>query len=785
MKTPTDQEILSRVEAWFPGAQSFWKPHHDRFEKIRTFTKASGENGQWTDEEVAARNSTNPPRVTLTENLLGPFINQVVNDIKKSDFGAQAKGRDNGTDPKLAEVRQGLHRGIQQIGGFKAALDNAADDLVTGGLGAFRFVTRYADPKSHHKEIEYLELDPTRLFHGDGTNRKRNFSDVTDSLVFEPYSEARFKAEFGKDPKQFLGGSAVSPVWGNGNTPWVSEYFYKDETPEVLVECIDRKSRYVSEVKEILKDPERLAPLLRDRQDLLLMSQLGQALTVDDLVARDEKTGEPISRESTRCQIWWCKIAGREVLQVEAWPGLFIPNFLATGRKVGKAGDYKWFGLAEPAVGVQRAHNYAFSAMVERAGKSPKLRTYAALESIPPEFRGDWDNLATSNAEVLYYNAYRDGDDRLLPVPQQSTPVQTDPAFADLRAMTEQGIRNVLGMWESALGANSQERSGIAIRTRERQADTGNYDWGANLAVAAEHCFVATDEIANKVIDVPTQVRIVGEDDKEEVIWAASLEEDDPNPDGYFDLNRGKYDIVCKMSPSADTKRDEQSQGMEALFEGDPEMRAVLAPEYIALQPWKGAQKLAKVAESYRAMKFPGIKSGDEQADQSQAMAQELQQTKAQLQQAQEQLQKAQQATQENASLKIQNQAVQADKSIEAARLQVEHAQLEIERFKADTDRLKVNAEIANKNNAMLLDADKQRHEQLLASAKTVQDAHAQEHAQQKDRFNAAQGVEQHKDKIGLEGRKLDQAAQAAAQKDAPTGGTGSNADAGRKTVNS
>lgn len=776
MKKPTPQEVMKRVEDWFPRAQAFWKPHHDRFEKIKKFTKASGENGQWTDEEVAARSITNPPRVTLTENLLGPFVNQVANDLKQSDFGAQVKGKDNGADPKLAEVRQGLHRGIQQIGGFKAALDQAADDLVTGGLGAFRFITRYQNPKSFQKEIEYLDLDPVRLFHGDGSHRKSNFSDVTDSLVYEPYSEAKFKAEFKKDPKTFLGGRATSPVWGSGNTPWVSEYFFKDDAPAVLSLCVDGKERYTDEIKELLEDQQRLMAVVQDRADLALILQSGFPLKVDDLVEKDE-AGEPITRESTKCQIWWCKLAGMDVLDVQAWPGLFIPNFLATGRKVGIAGDYKWFGLAEPAVGVQRAHNYAFSAMVERAGKSPKIRTYAALESIPPAFQGDWDNAATSNKEMLYYNGY-DAEGRALPPPQQSAPIQTDPAFADLRAMTEQGIRNVLGMWESALGANSQERSGIAIQTRERQADTGNYDWGANLAVAAEHSFVVVDELISKVYDVPTQVRIVGEDDKESVIWAAALAEGDPNPNGYFDLNQGKYDLFCKMMPGADTKRDEQSRGMEALFQGDPEMRAVLAPEYIQIQNWKGADKLSKVAASYRAMKFPGIKSGDEGEDQAQAVAQENQQLKAQNAQMQEALQKAQQATQENAQLKIENQAIKADKSMEPEKLR-------IEMFKADTDRLKVNAEIANKNNTMLLAADKQRHDQQIASAQTVQAAQAQQHTQAKDAATFAHQREQDSQKIGLEGRKLDQAAEAASQKAALTGGTGSNADAGRKTVNS
>lgn len=780
MKKPSNEEVLKRVEEWFPGAQSFWKPHHDRFDKRKSFAKASGENGQWTDEEVSARNSTNPPRVTLTENLLGPFLNQVINDIKQSDFGAQVKGKDSGADPKLAEVRQGLHRGIQQNGGFKAVLDQAADDLVSGGLGAFRFITKYEHPKSFQKEIEYLDIDPVRLFHGDGSNRKANFSDVTDSLVYEPYSEARFKAEFKKDPKQFLGARGTCGVWGYGDTPWVSEYFYKDESPAVLSMCVDGKERYTDEIKELLEDQDRLMAVVQDRQDLALMAQIGQVLKVDDLVEKDE-AGEPITRESTRCQIWWCKLAGKEVLQVEAWPGLFIPNFLATGPKVGVAGDYKWMSLGEPAEGVQRAHNYAFSAMVERAGKSPKIRTYAALESIPPQYQGDWDSLATSNKEVVYYNGF-DAEGRPLPTPQQSAPIQTDPAFADLRAMTEQGIRNVLGMWESALGANSQERSGIAIQTRERQADTGNYHWGASLALAAEHCFAVTDELISKVYDVPTQIRIVGEDEKESVIWAASLEENDPNPDGYFNLNQGKYDLYCKMMPGADTKRDDQSRGMEALFQGDPEMRAVLAPEYIAIQNWKGADKLSKVAESYRAMKFPGIKSGDEGKDNAQAQAQQMQQMQAQMQQMQEALQKSQQALQENQQLKIQIAAVQADKANDTKRVQ-------IETFLAQVEAKSKGVEAEVKQGTLSLKADQQQHEKQVDAAELQLKAQGQQESQAHDRARFGLDADGHEHGKMMSEEKLGQAERLASlkvsQQGKPTGATGKSSSPDVKKADS
>ena len=760
MKKPTEEAIIKRAEERFPPCKTYWERHHKRFSKIVKFTKAHGENAQWEDAEVSSRNACQPPRLTLTENLLGPFVYQVVNDLKQSDFGAMVKPKDNGADPRLAKVRQGLHRGVQQIGKFKPALDRAADDLVTGGLGSFRYITKRAHPGTFKKEIKYLELDPTRLFHGNGTNRESDFSDVEDSFIYEPYSEDRFKAEFDQDPKDFLGKSGCNALWGSSATvPWVVEYFFKEDVADTLV-MYQGKEYYLSAFKEKYKEHAEA---------------LG--MKAEDLIDLDTE-GQPITEKTTRCQIWWAKMAGEKVLKIEAWPGLIIPVFLATGRQVVVNGEIDYYGLPEPAVHVQKAHNYAFSAMVERAGLAPKVRTYAAWESIPTQFRGDWDNLNDSNKSVAYYNAF-DENGNALPAPFDSTPIQTDPAFANLREMTIGGIKDVLGMWESSLGAQSQERSGVAIQTRERQSDTGNYDWGANLAKAAELSFQAVDEILNKVIDVPTQVRIVGEDDKEEVIWAASLQEGEED-NRYFDLNRGKYDILCRMAPSNDTKREEQSQGMATLFEGDPQMKVALAPEWIALQDWKNADKISKIAASVRSMMMPGLKTEDEQgqANIPPEVAQQMQQMQAQMQQMQQALQEM---APENERLKIENAAIKADKTNDTKRV-------EIEQFKAQVEAKAKNVDSEVKQGTLMLKVDEQKHEQRMDRAGLQMDAQAAQHGQQRDgaEFRLKVGQQAHQqDKDGkaheLAGQKLKQDGKRLAQKPSPTGGKpGSPTNRGR-----
>lgn len=764
VRTPSDKEILDRVEKWFPGAKKEWDPHHQRFTKIKRFTKSNEEGVRWEPKTYAKRVSEG--RLCLDENLLGPFCNQVVNDIKQSDFATQVKSKDAGTDPKLAKVRQGLHRGVQQIGGWSPMLGQCADDLVTGGLCAARILTQYENPMSFRKEIQYRNIDPLRMFHGDGTHKKSNFSDVTDSLVYEPYTKDKFKSEFGVDATKYLGSS--SP-WGSQESgPWVSEYFFKDETPERLAMTVTGKDMYVSELKMVLKNPNH--KFYVGREDLQLLAQLGN-LTLDDLIARDDQ-GEPIIRDTEACQIWWCKIAAKEVLSKEPWPGTIIPNFVGIGRKVLIDGVAFYYGLAEPAMDAQMRHNYAVTMHTERLSYAPKIPIWMPIEGVPAGQQTNWDNINQSMNAVGYYHAYDPNDpSRPLPAPIRAPSVQSDPGFLDLQGITQQGIKGTLGMWETSLAAPSNETSGVAIRTRERQADTGNYDWGANVAVMAEAMATATDEILPKVIDVPQQVRIVGEDDKEAVIWAASLEEDAEDAGKYFNLNQGKFDLLVKMTQGADTKRDETNLLLQTIFQAVPGSVLPLGPTYIRNSEIKDADGAAKLLERWANTQSPGLfppEQGQQDPQQMQAALSQMQQKMAQMQ---ESLQKM---GPENEQLKIENAAIKADKTNDTERVRIEW-------FKAQAD-AKAKSNAANaKAGDLSLKAEDQAHDHTIENAQIIQGAHAQEHQQKHETASFAHQQEQ-------DGKSHEIAAKVAdskiSQQGKPTGATGNSADAGRKTTN-
>lgn len=251
------------------------------------------------------------------------------------------------------------------------------------------------------------------------------------------------------------------------------------------------------------------------------------------------------------------------------------------------------------------------------------------------------------------------------------------------------------------------------------------------------------------------------------------------------------------MSPSADTKREDQMRGMEMLFQNNPALAAGLAPEYIGIQDWKNAQGMADIAKKIRGTQFPGVDFGDDKDKQQQIppqVQQALQQAQMQAQAMQQELQKIKpemdRAHQAEASTKIENMSIKAQKDLEAEKLR-------IEKFNADTQRMIAEAQIGKIQGEMLLKEDDQQHAQLMDKAKIVHDTNLDRHTMNQDAQNqahthakdvatlamASEGADHQRtmdeSRLDLDSQKMAQAE--AAAKAGPTGGKpGKSASPGR-----
>lgn len=756
-------KIVERYEKDFERDSQQCGPLHKTYREDKEFFLL---DKQWSEQEKSARNAPGqPPRPTLTVNRMRQFLMQVINDHKQARMGIRVTPAGGEEDVKLAQVRQGIIRAIERNNGGHGAYNQAKEDQVAAGFGAWRLYADYLGPDSMEQEPKFLPIyDCTKLFWPILDCLEPDYSDMDNAIIQEYYSKEKFKAKFRLDPEQFLGSDSNRiGAWGAGSVPSVSEYYFREEVDDVLVKDLTGKTHFLSDLEKKAKEA----------------AEQGQFINLDDFLAVGQD-GKRIERETTRCQVWWAKLAGKSVIgkPIEL-PGQYVPVFIANGRKIVLDGKVELWSLGRPAKDTQRSHNYACSAELERLSLAPKVPFMVAQESIPKGEEQKWATINTGNHPYVKFRAFTD-DGKPIPPPLRTDPIQSDPGFLNLKMSTVDEMKAVLGMYDAALGQKSNETSGVAIMARQREGDNATFDFADNMAVAIRHCGRVLNEWIPTYIDTPRQVRMIGEDESEKVITVNQQAADEKGQTYHYPMSEGKFDLSVDTGPSASTKRQETVQAMQEFYQAYPQAAAVTGHLFAKEQDWRFKEEFSEILKRMANLQFPGVLEQQGQGGDPRQMQQAMQQLQMQLQQMQQALQTI---GPENERLKIENAAIKADKQLDAERVKIEKFKAEVE---ARVKGIHANVE----QGGLALKADQQAHDQQMDRTGISMDAAAMRHGQAKDgaEFHLkarGQQYQETKDRASFqqagEKMRLDHEARVSAKAAKPTGGKPGSPSQGRK----
>jgi hypothetical protein len=257
-------------------------------------------------------------------------------------------------------------------------------------------------------------------------------------------------------------------------------------------------------------------------------------------------------------------------------------------------------------------------------------------------------------------------------------------------------MKSIIGMYDASLGQRSNETSGRAIMARQREGDVNTFHFIDNLARSIRHVGCVLVDLIPKVYSGQRIVRIIGQDDSEDVAKIGQKEEGEAQePEGMiegaeriYDLGLGRYDVAVDTGPSFTTRREEQAQQMIELIRGYPQAAPLIGDLLVKSLDWQNSEE---IAERLKAMLPQQINGGPPP---------ELQQM---IEQGQQQIQ---QLSQENAQLKDKSQLEMAkaeaeakkaelDAQIAMQRMEIDSQKLQIEAYKAETDRMAADAQMA------------------------------------------------------------------------------------------
>lgn len=494
---------------------------------------------QWPEDARMEREAEGRPCLTI--NRLGQFVKQVTGDVRKSRPGMKVVPVDDQSDPKTAEVINGLVRHIESTSDGKAAYAAGADQQVAAGIGHWRVISRYASDDSFDQDLAIVPVrdglgvlwDPASTM---PTREDAMYCFVPAELSKEAFEE-RFPDAAETDVPNTDEGSGAG-MWSTYDKVRVAEYWFKEPTKKKLARFEDGSTADVTEIP-----PEMLA-----------------LMPVRQVVERDAY------------KVRRCLISGSQVLEgPEDWPGKYIPIVACIGETVELSDQTVRFGLIRYAKDAQRLYNYWRSAMTEQVALQPKA-PFIVTEKNIEKYAEMWRSANRKNYPALVYNADPANGGA---APQRATPPLASSGLTEAAAMASEDMKATTGIYDASLGARSNETSGRAILAREAQGDTSTFVYFDNFSRAINHTARIIIDLIPHFYDAERIVRIVGDDGKEENVRVnAPGMGEDGFPAILHDLTVGKYDVVPEAGPSYATKRQEAAQIAREILPGTP-------PQYV------------------------------------------------------------------------------------------------------------------------------------------------------------------------------------------------------------
>jgi hypothetical protein len=504
----------------------------------------------------------NKPKFEVNKIMLA--VIRIVNEYRNNRITVDYVSKDGTDNSKLAEVCDGLYRADEQASVADEAYDNAFEEAVGGGIGAWRLRTVYEDEENDEDDRQRIRMEP--IFDADSSvffdlNAKRqDKSDAKYAFVVTSMTRESYKETYNDDPTDWP--KIIHQYefdWATPDVVFVAEYYKVEEKTETIriFEAIDgTEERYTA------KDFENDETL-----EETLMA-----------IGTREVRQKRVKRMRVRKYI----MSGGKVLEDAGYiAGKCIPIVVVYGKRWFVDNIERCMGAVRLAKDAQRLKNMQLS----------KLGEISALSSIekpimtPEQVAGHqlmWaeDNLRDYPYLLINPITGPDGNTQAAGPLAYTKSAAIPPAMAALLQITEQDMQDILG---NPQGADKMVSgvSGKAVEMIQTRVDMQTFIYMSNFAKGMKRCGeiwlsmardIYTEEKRKMKTIAPTGDSNVVELMKPmiDTETGAMIMEND--------LSTATFDVVAEVGPSSSSKRAATVRALTGMLQltTDPETAQVL-----------------------------------------------------------------------------------------------------------------------------------------------------------------------------------------------------------------
>lgn len=504
----------------------------------------------------------NKPKFEVNKIMLA--VIRIVNEYRNNRITVDYVSKDGTENDKLAEVCDGLYRADEQASVADEAYDNAFEEAVGGGIGAWRLRTVYEDEENDEDERQRIRFEP--IFDADSSvffdlNAKRqDKSDAKYCFVVSSMTRESYKETYGDDPTDWP--KIIHQYefdWATPDIVFVAEYYKIEEKTETIriFQAIDgTEERYTT--KDFQNDETLEATLYA----------IG--------------TTEVRQKRVKRMRVHKYIMSGGKVLEDAGYiAGKCIPIVVVYGKRWFVDNIERCMGAVRLAKDAQRLKNMQLS----------KLGEISALSSIekpillPEQVAGHqlmWaeDNLRDYPYLLVNPITGADGSTTVSgPVAYTKSP-QIPPAMAALLAVTESDMQEILGNPQGADKIVSGI-SGKAVEMIQTRVDMQSFIYMSNFAKGMKRCGeiwlsmakdIYTEENRKMKTIAPTGQAGMIE------LMQPMIDQETGEIKTTNDLSDATFDVVADVGPSSSSKRAATVRALTGMLQitNDPETAQVL-----------------------------------------------------------------------------------------------------------------------------------------------------------------------------------------------------------------
>jgi len=491
--------------------------------------------------------------------IKGP-VRQVLADLASNPIQIDFKPTDEKDDDD-AEILDGLYRSDDNDNRSIWSYENAKEEMVVCGVGAWKIMTEYSSMRNNSTNQDIIRVpipSANNVLFWDPSSILIDRSDATYCSYLHTYTEKAYKDLYGKLTGEDLPENFAFPEtdytfrwFGPGiKMIYVSEFYYCDTISDKILTMMNpfgiETQVYQSKIKDSIDE-----------------------LMADGFEIVDEKKIE-------RKQVTQYIASGHEILEKNVIVGSHIPIVPCYGEFKIVEDTLHYEGLVRAAKDPQMSHNFANSYLCDVVARSPRDKDIYFPEQITSfEHMYESSGIENNYPYLLQNRTTKDGVALPLgPIARTSNALMSQP----LAAMIEMTRRAVHDVATTGLPDDIQDTN-LAFKTvlkMEQRFDNQSYIYQHHYKYAKRRDAEIYTSIAAEIYDVPRKVMITLPDGtkKHVSILESVFDPKTGTMKTINDLRNKEFKVYASVGPSFQSQKEQTIETLDAkaqlLPPGDP-----------------------------------------------------------------------------------------------------------------------------------------------------------------------------------------------------------------------